>query len=175
MTLEGRSTSLQEQEKRVGLLLEALGIERKSFLAFLEWALCEHLVAVLARLPGIGHDFFFHPTALRSFRDILRSRTGRAWSDGDLTSLFDRVKAERTQHFREPIPYEEYLKLLWQVPLVCVRCGRRPPEVKLHVDHVVPASRGGKSKRANLQFLCERDNLRKSNRREVEAAWLDLR
>jgi 5-methylcytosine-specific restriction endonuclease McrA len=75
-----------------------------------------------------------------------------------------RAGDERTQYARQPIPYAECLKLLWQVSLECVSCHRRPPDVKLHIDHIVPASRGGSSKRPNLQFLCASDKLKKSAR-----------
>lgn len=47
----------------------------------------------------------------------------------------------------------------------CVRCGRgREDGVKLHVDHIVPVSRGGKSTMSNLQTLCEDCNLGKGSR-----------
>ena len=48
----------------------------------------------------------------------------------------------------------------------CVACGKSPATetgVKLHVDHVVPWSRGGDSSIDNLQTLCETCNLGKSN------------
>ena len=47
----------------------------------------------------------------------------------------------------------------------CVRCGRgRKDGVKLHVDHIVPVSRGGESVMSNLQTLCEDCNRGKGNR-----------
>ena len=47
----------------------------------------------------------------------------------------------------------------------CVRCGRgREDGVKLHVDHVIPVSRGGKSVMDNLQTLCEDCNCGKGNK-----------
>jgi 5-methylcytosine-specific restriction endonuclease McrA len=64
------------------------------------------------------------------------------------------------------------LRLLWNTPHVCAKCGRRPPQIKLHVDHVFPASRGGSSKYDNLQFLCADCNLTKSTKLEQEALWL---
>jgi hypothetical protein len=158
----------------VQLLLGALGLDPESFWRFLEWALCEHLVSILSKSPEIGTDFFDRPDALKLFRNILRSKTRRSWNQHDLDVLFDRVKTEKTQQYRFAIPYEEYLKLLWQVPWECSWCHRGPPDVTLHVDHVVPASRGGGSKRTNLQFLCAEHNLRKSNQREVTKPWLDL-
>ena len=49
----------------------------------------------------------------------------------------------------------------------CIFCGKSPATdfgTKLHIDHVVPFSKGGKSILENLQTLCEECNLGKSNR-----------
>jgi hypothetical protein len=160
----------------INTLLESLGISPESFNRFVAWALAEHLVVALASNPDVATEGFFNqPNALRQFRTILRSRTKKSWSETDLHALFQRVKDHLTKHYRAPIEYGEYLKLLWQVPLKCVACGKTPPEVVLHVDHIVPASKGGSSKRTNLQFLCADCNLRKSDKREVTDLWLDLR
>jgi 5-methylcytosine-specific restriction endonuclease McrA len=43
----------------------------------------------------------------------------------------------------------------------CVYCGRRPPEVKLHVDHKVSVKDGGTDDLANLVTACEECNLGK--------------
>jgi 5-methylcytosine-specific restriction endonuclease McrA len=45
---------------------------------------------------------------------------------------------------------------------VCADVFRRPAELRrLHGDHIVPYSRGGRTTWANLQLLCARCNLRK--------------
>jgi len=49
----------------------------------------------------------------------------------------------------------------------CVLCGASPatnPACQLHVDHIVPFSRGGESKLANLRTLCAQCNIGKSNK-----------
>ena len=54
----------------------------------------------------------------------------------------------------------------------CVYCGRGPftnADVQLHVDHVHPFSRGGKTEIENLQTLCSTCNLGKSDRTDVQA------
>jgi 5-methylcytosine-specific restriction endonuclease McrA len=159
---------------RRATLLRAIGIDPQSFEVVLEWAIGEHLVSVLSSIPELDTTLFAKPDALKRFRTILEQRTKRQWSHHDLSSLFDRIKLEKEQNFREPISYEEYLRLIWQVPLECASCRRHPPEVVLHVDHIVPASRGGSSRRVNLQFLCATHNLKKGAKREVSGPWLDL-
>jgi 5-methylcytosine-specific restriction endonuclease McrA len=161
--------------ERTALLLRGLNIDPDSFSVFLEWVLCEHLVLVLSRMREINASFFSRPDALRLFRDLLKRQTGRSWTEQDLDALYVRVKQTTGQHYRSEVPYEELLKLLWQIPWECAWCHKKPPEVVLHVDHIVPASVGGGSKRPNLQFLCAKHNLTKSNKREFEKQWLNLK
>lgn len=48
----------------------------------------------------------------------------------------------------------------------CVLCGRSASEdgVKLHVDHIRPVSKGGKTEMSNLRTLCEQCNWGKSDK-----------
>lgn len=50
----------------------------------------------------------------------------------------------------------------------CVLCGAtaKDENVKLHVDHITPISKGGKTELSNLRTLCERCNLGKGNKIE---------
>jgi 5-methylcytosine-specific restriction endonuclease McrA len=48
----------------------------------------------------------------------------------------------------------------------CAFCGKSPATnvgTKLHIDHIVPFSKGGTNAIDNLQTLCEECNLGKSN------------
>jgi 5-methylcytosine-specific restriction endonuclease McrA len=48
----------------------------------------------------------------------------------------------------------------------CCACGASPaltPSIELHVDHIVPWSKGGETVLGNLQTLCSVCNLGKSN------------
>lgn len=62
------------------------------------------------------------------------------------------------------------LRLRWRVlqcnHFTCCACGASPaprPGVELHVDHIVPWSKGGETVLENLQTLCSVCNLGKSN------------
>ncbi len=46
----------------------------------------------------------------------------------------------------------------------CQYCGKHPPEVILHLDHVYPVSKGGKDEIENLITSCADCNLGKSDR-----------
>lgn len=54
----------------------------------------------------------------------------------------------------------------------CVLCGNSPAmsiDCRLHVDHIIPFSKGGKTEICNLRALCQHCNLGKSNRMEEDA------
>ena len=62
------------------------------------------------------------------------------------------------------------LRLRWHVlqrdHFICCACGASPaftPSIELHVDHIVPWSKGGETVLENLQTLCSVCNLGKSN------------
>jgi 5-methylcytosine-specific restriction endonuclease McrA len=166
---------LFESQSRIKLMLQSLGIDPLSFYTFAEWALSAQMVSSLARLNELEPSLFSKEDGLRQFRNVLRKRTLRNWSEHDLYLIFNAVKSQKREHYREPISYGEYLKLLWTMPHECAKCKKTPPGVTLHIDHVVPASLGGPSKRSNLQFLCATCNLKKSDKLEGGAPWLDLR
>lgn len=169
-----KKLKLCDRQSRIELLLQSLGIDPESFHAFAEWALSAQIVSSIARLDELEPSLFSKEDGLRQFRNILRQRTIRDWSEHDLNLLFNAVKNQKREHYRDPISYGEYLKLLWTMPHECTKCKKAPPEVTLHIDHVVPASLGGPSKRSNLQFLCATCNLKKSDKLEGGAPWLDL-
>lgn len=51
----------------------------------------------------------------------------------------------------------------------CTICGASSKEgVRLHVDHIIPIAKGGKSTPDNLRTLCERCNIGKSDKLETE-------
>ena len=57
-------------------------------------------------------------------------------------------------------------KVLKRDNFTCVQCGASPAKdqtVELHVDHIKPWSRGGETIDSNLQTLCLKCNLGKSN------------
>lgn len=69
-------------------------------------------------------------------------------------------------HSPRAINYRIRFCVLQRDGFKCCACGASPakdPNVNLHIDHIIPVSKGGTSDISNLQTLCERCNLGKSN------------
>jgi len=89
-------------------------------------------------------------------------------SKGDKNALSRGHNKEARRHIvkSRSIPLNIRVKVLNRDNFRCVFCGKSPATdvgVKLHVDHVVPFSKGGTNSLDNLQSLCEQCNLGKSN------------
>lgn len=77
-----------------------------------------------------------------------------------------------TQVTKEPrdIPLGTRYKVLIRDRARCVICGRSPATdltVELHIDHIIPWSKGGSNHAENLRVLCKTCNLGKSDHIEI--------
>jgi ATP adenylyltransferase len=82
--------------------------------------------------------------------DFVHSRGVEIWSPFEMDAVPSTVRYDVLKRDRK-----------------CVLCGAAPEidsDVRLHVDHIVPRSKGGSNEISNLQVLCSECNLGKSNR-----------
>jgi hypothetical protein len=81
----------------------------------------------------------------------------------DTMALKSKVSTKRTSR---NINLKLRFTVLQQDSFRCRSCGASPakdPKIELHVDHIVPWSKGGETEISNLQTLCSNCNLGKSN------------
>ena len=79
----------------------------------------------------------------------------------------DIVDTTKKTRRKRNVPLRLRLDILKRDNFRCVFCGRSPATevgVVLHLDHITPFSKGGDTVFDNLQTLCERCNLGKSDR-----------
>ena len=81
------------------------------------------------------------------------------------------VQAVKPIHIfeREPIPSKLRFEVLDKYSYTCQYCGRKPPEVTLEIDHLLPTTKGGKTEINNLIVSCRDCNIGKSNK--VIVGW----
>lgn len=113
----------------------------------------------------------------RHFEDVLdarydsrpRRQRGGSWimsvscPDGQRRVFAERRKPRVTSS-RPIMSSELRFEVLSAAGFTCQYCGRSAPSVELHVDHVVPVSKGGTNDRENLAAACVDCNLGKGAR-----------
>ena len=62
---------------------------------------------------------------------------------------------------RKKIPSPLRAQVLIRDKSTCQMCGRKAPDIKIHVDHIVPLNAGGLTEIRNLQCTCSTCNLGK--------------
>ncbi len=113
--------------------------------------------------------------ALQAFVDYINSDTNEeaspqnALSQNADTAQSENDHTEKTKLIRRT-SRDINLRLRFNVMrrdnFKCCACGASPaknPEVELHVDHIIPWSKGGETTVDNLQTLCSKCNLGKSD------------
>lgn len=78
---------------------------------------------------------------------------------------YSRVKENRyiQSYFRKNMSLRKRFKILKKSNFTCQHCGRKAPDIELHIDHKTPIKRGGKNKLKNYQVLCSDCNLGKGS------------
>ncbi len=71
------------------------------------------------------------------------------------------AKKETKKRVRSEMTLKLRYKILKRDNFQCVICGRRPPDIGLCVDHIIPVSKGGTNVEGNLRTLCTDCNLGK--------------
>lgn len=107
-----------------------------------------------------GHTKKYLLSRYKSWPDFLHQFLDYANNGGKSLPLV--VSGNPTIGPREIPPNLRY-KVLKRDHSTCVLCGAKPPDVKLHIDHIVPYSKGGKTELSNLRTLCSKCNLGRGN------------
>jgi len=72
-------------------------------------------------------------------------------------------KLEQSRQWNEKRRLKLRIEIFSRDNFTCLCCGRKPPEVKLQIDHIHPKSKGGLDEIKNYQTLCEDCNLGKGD------------
>jgi len=120
--------------------------------------------AILRSAQGLEHRIPEHLTRLNEHYVAIENEEDEEHDEAIETSMLidlNQLSIERT--FALPGKrYQVFQRDGWK----CVICGKHPEnaEVVLHVDHILPKSKGGADELDNYQTLCDLCNLGKGNR-----------
>ena len=99
----------------------------------------------------------------REIKHILYLDEINNFSDNDNFSNNNYTYNENSRSIPKGLRYD----ILRRDGFKCKICGRSAADgIKLHVDHIIPFSKGGKTTPSNLRTLCQECNIGKSNKIE---------
>jgi hypothetical protein len=103
---------------------------------------------------------------LRSWCDVCQRARTLEWHRANPTTIFRLKALRRSAEERGSISDRDWLRLLRWWDHSCAYCGATPPH--LHIDHVIPISRGGQHSLGNVLPACRTCNSSRSDRLLVE-------
>ncbi len=117
-----------------------------------------------AFIDEIGHPWWRHYIILKDKED---NEIKLFLADIDHRTIMPEAMEVIKPHYvfeRENIPAKLRFAILEKYSHTCQYCGRKPPEVTLHIDHIIPVSKGGQTIMENLLVSCRDCNLGKSDK-----------
>lgn len=129
------------------------------------------------RYKYLGENYPYSGTIFHKPKGGLEIAIGK-WSNGVINyESYDRAQAIETKIIDTDNRIDKHrtkrdisVKLRFDVfkrdNFKCCICGASPakdPNIELHIDHVIPWSKGGETELENLQTLCSRCNIGKSD------------
>lgn len=100
-------------------------------------------------------------------KDISQSDSTKIPSFPKVSNNYRKRKTILKDEDRREIKMGLRYKILSKDNFKCIICGNSPatdPTCKLHIDHIIPFSKGGKTTIKNLRTLCNKCNIGKSNK-----------
>lgn len=79
----------------------------------------------------------------------------------------EKIKSAFIKKCLTSISGEQFEILKHEYSYRCQYCGRKEPEIKLTLDHIVPISKGGDKSLSNLTVACESCNKSKRNKKLI--------
>ncbi len=152
-----------EVPESITQLASMLGFSQDTFNKLLRSLLIEELLDRLRPSKEDIRALRMRPDHLEVLKQRVESLTGVEWPLEVVQAFWQRIRLLDDKFSREPIPFHRKLQVLATKEHKCDHCGKRPPDVALHIDHIYAASKGGPNDLWNLRFLCSDCNLVKSN------------
>jgi hypothetical protein len=169
------ATTLTQRFSSWFKVLDSVGLKHTKNLNISNDDLFENLVEVWAKLGRQPRYRDVVPETSRYSSNTYGSRFGTwrgallafaDWANGEQLSEPKLNQTDKNQGRRTSrnINWRLRAQILMRDGAICQLCGARPADgVRLHVDHILPWSKGGETLYENLQILCEKCNLGKSD------------
>jgi hypothetical protein len=163
-----QSTSASEEIQ--GLAFQ-LSLDLDVLFQEIRWALGEERINRLTPTFDQFRMWSRERDGLNRFWEFANLRIGIELSSNEVHDIWDCIELTLVARKRKAFTFQDYLMIAIGSDQRCEFCGRRPPEVTLEIDHIVPVSKGGSESVLNLRFLCQYHNRARGNRFHWADIW----
>lgn len=137
----------------------------------IEWALGEMRINKVMPTRDEYLEMHRHRDGLLRFWAAANGKLAVPLTQDEVVDVWKCVDLTLNVRKRKKLEFVDYLTIAMTSEQVCEYCGRRPPEVRLDIDHILPVSRGGTNSSYNLRFLCVSCNRARGNRFHWAEVW----
>jgi hypothetical protein len=155
----------------IAALARQLSLDTSLVYKEIYWALGEERINRVTPTDEQFREWKRSGDGLMRFWSFANGRLGDDLSQDDAHDIWECIDLTLRTGQRRPFSFQDYLMIAVHSDQCCDICKRRPPDVDLDIDHILPFSRGGGSLPFNLRFLCQEHNRSRGNRFHWSDIW----
>lgn len=166
----GPSTLIRMNDEIIRLARQ-LGLDLDLLSREISWAMGEMRINLVTPAEEEFVKWTQRRDGLFQFWAVANARLCVPLDQEEAVDIWRCLELTFTRRKRKPLGFGDYLTIAMSSEQICEYCGRRPPEAKLDIDHILPVSRGGTNVWYNLRFLCVHCNRSRGNRFHWADIW----
>jgi hypothetical protein len=152
-------------------LAAQLGLDLKLLMHEVYWALGEERINKVTPSYDEFQNWVRQKNGLLLFWQFANNKLGVELTPEEAQDIWECIELTLNARKRCSFAFQDYLVMAMRSDAKCEFCGKRPPEVALEIDHILPVSKGGTNNIINLRFLCQHHNRSRSNRFRWADVW----
>lgn len=160
--------------KEVEKLVVQLRLDLNLVLHEIQWSLGEERINHVTPTYEQFRDWERQRDGLYQFWNFANSILNIELSQEEVHDIWKCIDLTLNVRKRRAFTFQEYLMIAVRSDQKCEICNKRPPEVTLEIDHILPVSKGGSETPFNLRFLCQYHNRSRGNRFRWADIWRRL-
>ena len=157
--------------REVEILVSQLGLDLNLLLHEIKWALGEERINCVTPKYEQFREWSRQRDGLYEFWKFANKKLGVVLKQDEIQDIWNCINITLSARRRRVFSFQDYLMIAIRSEQKCVFCNKRPPEVTLEIDHILPVSKGGPDLPLNLRFLCQHCNRSRGNRFRWADVW----
>lgn len=156
-------------------LASQLFLDTNLFFQEILWVLGEERINRVMPTYEQFREWSLYPDGLYKFWEFANKKLGTELNPDEIHDIWSCIDLTlNARKRRRGLTFQDFLMVAIRSEQICQYCRKKPPEVTLEIDHILPVSKGGTNDIFNLRFLCLQCNRSRGNRFRWSDIWRNL-